>query len=399
MSFKIKVIICCIIGLIIIGAAGIGIHFIHSPKKDISIETPTDAATKTDAEPKAFSPHWKTENGKKYYEIEEGKNATGWQTLYDHKYYFDNDGVMLTGWQNILGKSYYFYDSGMLATGYREIDGRPLVFDDNGQIVSKDSLVEKIDAVPEENSSEHALYGIGGYTPDSEDNIYINQALQKAKGNSSYQIGFVLINIYTGKGFAYNCDLDVYSASCIKGPYIASLVSDQPELIERQKNNMIQILMYSDNKLYSSYRRTYGREHLKKWIGDLNIDEGFCTYNYPRISPRILSKLWVKNYFFFNTDDTGRSISSWYEQPNQSPVYTAIGAKKHTQSKAGWQNESKYASSNDGGIVYPDVSAGGCSAPYVIAICSNIPSNLESLEPLCLTLDQLARKTDNNEPN
>lgn len=57
---------------------------------------------------------WKQSSGTWYYEMNNGKNATGWQQIDSIWYYFNGNGQMMTGWQQIGGDWYYMRSSGAM---------------------------------------------------------------------------------------------------------------------------------------------------------------------------------------------------------------------------------------------------------------------------------------------
>lgn len=334
---------------------------------------------------------WKeTEKGDKCYVNYDGAIATGWKTIGDHIYFFDDDGIPYTGWMNYLSDRYYFNEDGALATGVTEINGTKYTFSDEGKLLTKEFFLNTVDEAVENDKDN--IYGLGGFKLEPEDEALLRETIDEAGFKGRYNIGFVMINMYNGKGICYNVDTEVYSASCIKGPYIASLVDSRPETAEKNSNKFISIVRDSDNDLYSSSRKIYGREFFADWCKESDVPVDVATYNYPMITARELSKLWIQSYYFFNTDEDGEAIRDWYTTPISSAIYTTLGSESEygyrTESKAGWICEKVYATT-DGGIIYPDGKA-----PYIIAIISDIPSSMESLEPLCLELNEIYMKTE-----
>lgn len=331
---------------------------------------------------------WQIDNlyGSKYYVNPDGTFSTGFITIDKKLYYLDENSRPVTGWKNLSGEKYYFDKNGVCSTNLSVIDGTYYTFNDKGKLITKDFLLDVINNVPD-NYDKNAIYGVNGYTPDTQDIEKLTKTIEDM--NSRYTIGFIMINLYNGKGIARNIDSTVYSASCIKGPYIASLIADNPSLLERNGRTFQVIVEESDNKLYSSVRSSYGRNSFLKWCEQSTADTDTATYNYPQLSVRNLAKLWVQNYYFFNTDATGMAIRDWYISPNASAIYTTLASNKvRTESKAGWISEGNYHSTTDGGIIYPEQGA-----PYLICICTNIPSNMDALNQLCLDLRDIYQKT------
>lgn len=370
---------------------------------------------------------WQTDTrGDKYYVNQNGTLATGNINIDGELYLLDETGHSRTGWINENGDRYYCHTNGAATKGLTKLGDTFYTFDDKGKLITKDFLLEQLDALEPKNNdstsnnkssgnssnnsgSAAEIVGIGGYTPDSNDISNLQKEIENLKCRTA---GFVMINLYNGKGIAYNYEPTVYSASCIKGPYIASLVSYKPELLETKSRTFENIIMNSDNEMYSNTRKAYGREFFGNWCEEAHVSRDTSVYHYPQLNAIKLAKLWVQNYYFFNTDEMGMQIKDWYISPNASSIYNTLGTYSQdqqangttqngsssgsvlkskgyrTESKAGWICEGKYRSTTDGGIIYPDGKA-----PYIIAIITDIPSNLSALDPLCLELNEVYEKT------
>ena len=336
----------------------------------------------------------------KIYVNQDGTLASGWTKINDFIYYFNDDGTPYSGWLTDLGKRYYIKKNGQITTGLTKINNEYYTFGDDGKLISEEELTACIDEIPlnedtdtsRKSVSENELITFGGYEIDFDDKKALFDVIGEMNPNDSRIVGFVMINLGNGKGVGYNADEKVYSASCIKGPYVASLVNYKTELIETNSNTLIQVVMNSDNKLYSNLRKSYGRQFFGEWCVAADADEDVSIYNYPRLSARNLAKLWVKNYYFFNTDEVGIQIRDWYIKPNSSAIYNSLGQGYRTESKAGWFCESgkpDATATTDGGIIYPDNGA-----PYVIAIITDFPADMKRLEPLCTELNEIYKKTN-----
>ena len=377
---------------------------------------------------------WQTDTrDNKYYVNQNGTLATGHINIDGELYLLDDTGHPRTGWINENGDRYYYHSTGAVTKGLTKLEDTYYTFDDKGKLVTKDFLLEQLDALEPDaagttsnkkgsgstnnnSSSTPEIVGIGGYEPDSEDINRLQKELDNLKNCRT--AGFVMINLYNGKGIAYNYEPTVYSASCIKGPYIASLVNYKPELLETKSRSFENIIMYSDNEMYSNIRKAYGREFFGNWCEEAHVSRDTSVYNYPQLNAIKLAKLWVQNYYFFNTDELGMQIRDWYVSPNVCSIYTTLGTYSqdiqstdsnsnsktnssentntakgsslgyYTESKAGWICEGQYRSTTDGGIIYPEGKA-----PYIIAITTDIPSNMRELDSLCIELNNVYEKT------
>ena len=340
-------------------------------------------------------------DGTEYYFDKDGKLMSGWATVKGKKIYLSDEGTIYSGWVNILGESYYIMADGSPAKGRKTIRGRVYTFSDEGRLITKDDLMKAINALPytitetdnKKTEIKKELTGIGGYEPDFEDRKVFLNLINDISNNGRYSLGFIAMDLYTGEGIAYNPDESIYSASSIKGPYVACLVESQPELTEKLESSFKEIIINSDNKIYQSVRRTYGNACFKKWCDELGLSENInvemTRYNYTHFSTRDLAKLWLNTYFFLDQNKDGQKIREWFESPNNSAIHPVFEEKNYiTETKGGWiaKGGSRLAVSStvDAGVVYPDKGH-----PFMIIMLSNIPSDMEELCPLAEALGEM----------
>ncbi len=445
------------LGIILIGIIGVwvlywaGIHEFTDPRPDEYSKTITEAdkASNNHNEDKQTNADDATSDTK---EVSDTKNPsekhTGWFVTGGSRYYYDGNGVPLSGPNTVNEKTYIFNREGRLITEDELLSkiravpesGEPILTSDyrgaqhkvneaanyNKPDTSASKTSDNTTASNNKNSSNDkadsakasgkstdkqyihdTLVGIGGYTPTETDIKYIQNRMNELK---EYNVGFVMLNLYTGKGVAYNIDNSEYSASCIKGPYVASLVENQPDSLKYRAKTMQSILELSDNDAYNSLRGSYGRAPLVQLCEELQLDSQVSYHYYPFISARELAALWIHMYIYLNTTEQGKEISDWYSHPNNSSIYTTLGIYNSeedttynmagskctgkgylTQSKAGWISSPNYRSTTEGGIIYPDDGD-----PYLIAICTDIPADLIRLEPLCSTLNKIYENTSDH---
>ncbi len=203
-----------------------------------------------------------------------------------------------------------------------------------------------------------------------------------------YNLGFVMADIRTGNGVSFNPGHKFYSASSIKGPYVAAMVSAYPETLDYEYYTIESILTYSDNEGYADLWYTYGPDCLLSWAKQAGIKKVQWDL-YTDYSPRDLAKLWLMNYVFFETDPNGKKLSGMYEHPQTSRIRGVLGRKYRTLSKAGWIPEGwEDPTFNDAGIVY----AG--DRPYVVAFLSEIPEEKMYLaDRILMLLDRIHQKS------
>lgn len=226
-----------------------------------------------------------------------------------------------------------------------------------------------------------AISGFGGMELTDTQKNQIASALNELAG---YSVGFILCDINDRSGIVYNPDETYYSASSVKGPYVASVVSMYPDCLDDWETEIENILIYSDNNSYEELRIRYGDEPIEQWAEDAGTQISFRQgWDYTYYSARTLAKLWMKNYEFFESGDDGSEIAELYEEPDTSAINSALGSKYTTRSKAGWIADTDMQSTVDAGIIYAD------NGPYVLAVLTDIPSNMDELEPLIKVLDSI----------
>ena len=279
---------------------------------------------------------------KKVYYDEKGKAGSGL-------------GRMLYGKQQIGGKWYRFHEgSGAMLSG-------------KGYIPYPVYQEATLNAA----ASGRNIYELGGAKLSSDMKKRLQNAINKAQsgGNS---VGFMLVEIKTGKGVAYNADQSIYSASSVKGPYVAAMTWYRPESFSKDRGTINSVLAYSDNEGYNALHRKYGTVE-RKWAKEAGADSiswGWGSVGtYARYSARNLAKMWMLMYSYFEYDEIGKKLAPMYEQANVSEIRLAAGGKVRT--KAGWTPSSygaSYAVYNDAGIVYDGDN------PYILAFMSTVPS-------------------------
>ncbi len=222
----------------------------------------------------------------------------------------------------------------------------------------------------------------GDYDPGITTLEQIGEALAELD-ESGYDVGFVLVDLRTGRGIAFNPDQTFYTASSIKGPYAASFCALNPDSVENWENTIQNMLINSDNDAYTSLNGAYGRQYIKQWCEEAGIDPSPCNYKYPYLSSRDMSLLWLRNYEFFITDPVGQEVCEWFQEPTYSVIREVVGEMYITQSKGGWlvDEEPRHRTTCDSGIVYAD------NGTYIVSITSDVPSTFDPLIPLMEALN------------
>ena len=178
-------------------------------------------------------------------------------------------------------------------------------------------------------------------------------------------VGFVMQDIKTGQILAYNPGIGLYSASCIKGPYVLSLLEAGIAPDQRTINT----IQWSSNNDYSSLRSSYGHSVFQNWLGAAGVNPIQGSDLYTTTSPVDLAKMWLKGYSYFSGN---YSYSAWARQYYQSTLNSMISQRLRGQ----YTVYSKYGEIALGGYyhVYNDagiVMAG--NSPYTISVMTSLP--------------------------
>lgn len=197
-------------------------------------------------------------------------------------------------------------------------------------------------------------------------------------------VGFVMVDLRSGATVSYNANRSYYSASSIKGPYVAAICQYVPAAVNGVRGTMQQTIAVSSNEGYSALRSRFGAypmAALQKSVGGCGFPSG---RNYSYMTPKDLAKLWVGCYDYFYVH--GNQHSAWarnlYTNPLLSYIHGSLGGRYTTHTKPGWIAEgSYYLARNDAGIVM----AG--DRPYVLAVMSTAYGKDPQLSELVSAID------------
>lgn len=258
-----------------------------------------------------------------------------------------------------------------------------------------DPLAPTIRSSLEAASAAPETVSFGGYHASQGVLDRVDQAIVKLHGHG-YAVGFILMDLSSHQGVAYDCDALFYGASSIKAPYIASVVAQHPEAVITHQYDMQETLFYSWDFNYKEVLAAYGSEPMKAWCAWSGARPSIAeSLPWAIYSARDLALMWGQMYLLFSQCPEGETLGTWCERPNESTIHDALGGAYRTRSKAGWVNGGGellldplvnnggpiYEVSIDGGIVYAP------NGTYVVAIMSNVPANQAMLNELTLALD------------
>lgn len=274
--------------------------------------------------------------------------------------YYGEDGRMAHGDQTVEGKAFHFDPVTGATDSLQYWQWRLAQAPTNGLIPGTDARQSLVDAV----------------------NLSVNRFYE-----GGYAVGFVMMDLSTGKGMALNADSDFYAASTIKGPYVASLYRNtfgSSGAASPYYRNMLDAIADSSNGDYIYLRRQFGTAGFNAFLDRSGVDHAKSERAYPWYSPRDLGKLWLQMGEYFNAAPTGRECANLYTHSYNSSIYYELGGERLVQSKPGWYpTEYPYTSTNDAGIVYAPTGA------YMVTVLSNAPVRLDLTRNLIRSLDSL----------
>ena len=148
-------------------------------------------------------------------------------------------------------------------------------------------------------------------------------------------VGFLLMDIGSGRGFAHNIDQEIYGASTFKALYCAYLLIDQVENGEFSltsavrdgvmsqsgsfrfsgqdtlENMISDSIIYSDNNSYGALRASFSDADLARWLESVSADSGMAYDEwFPHCSARDAARLWSTAYTYMQTGTEGAQLLS-----------------------------------------------------------------------------------------
>ncbi len=107
-------------------------------------------------------------------------------------------------------------------------------------------------------------------------------------------------------------------------------------------------------------------------------------YCYLDFTSADLAKMWLQIYADHDSGYIDDDISELATRPETSSIRSVLGDADMTWSKAGWiPDGDRFSATNDAGIIKTKDST------YVMAICSNAPSNFDLVDDMVATLSEL----------
>lgn len=201
-------------------------------------------------------------------------------------------------------------------------------------------------------------------------------------------IGFVLLDLHTGNYFTFHPDHSFYSASTMKGPYIAALNKFSPEVVDEYTESLMKnTICWSSNEDYETLHWLYGNDVMFDMteytaVSDSIIDD----HNwYPYLTPKELTQLWIGTYFYFfeETNENSAWCRKLYTDTAESFIGSALDEGYTVYTKAGWYSDWEDIARNDAGIVRAD------GHDCILTIMSDAFESYDRLEELAAALDEV----------
>ena len=227
--------------------------------------------------------------------------------------------------------------------------------------------------------SASSIAGFNGWVLTSAEADMLRTAVNTVE-RRGYSIGFVMLDLTSGKGISYHPDMTFYSASAIKAPYIVSLAKYNYTGFLQVRSTAEDVLHTSSNTGYANLWKTFHGATFAEFGEDANVRSAVTADMYAYLSAREMAKLWAVCDEYFNSGAAGDSVGSLCEDPNVSSIRAVIPGNVNTRSKAGWISGYGYRSSTDAGIVYAS------NGRYVIALLSDLPASVNDLDPVVMAL-------------
>ena len=197
-----------------------------------------------------------------------------------------------------------------------------------------------------------------------------------------FTMGFMMLDIQSGKGICYNSDAPFYSAGSTLASYAISLAATRPEVLSQRQDVLIAAATEADFNSYYILQEDYGLDALRSYARAVGVDLSPDQDGGSEITAEDLTRLWLANYDYFTVSDNGERIGSWFEEPGYSAIRPILGDRYMTRSKAGWTT-GMYGVSIDAGIVYAGEN------PYVVVVMTDFPAILEDVQETFDVLDRI----------
>lgn len=201
-----------------------------------------------------------------------------------------------------------------------------------------------------------------------------------------HTVGVCLLDLQTGRSLLYNADEQLYPASSAKALYCA-MVCEANGGSGGMAATMERCLVDSSNEDYEALIKTFRLAPFATWLsehGAPGAGRNAVDHYYPDISAGELAACWQEIYRFGTSGEAGADeLVGYLSRTVVTPIGETLRDECEVWSKAGWfpADENDLASTNDAGVVLSDCG------PYVLAVMTDLPADLDGLTPLIDALD------------
>lgn len=227
------------------------------------------------------------------------------------------------------------------------------------------------------------------------------QAASAPLTQQGFQVGYLLLDVETGRGLASNLDARVYGASSFKGPFAlylceswldtnrAALDTGCPEFAavpymdydgiylhdgasSYPLGNLVsESIIASGNDPYRILRANYDGDDLRSWLVNLGVSADVGNEWYPAYSARESAQLWLHaTDYLAGNGASAPWLASLLAQAETSFIRNALAAEEATvQGKAGWNADvdPAYCGICDAGLVTVE------ERDYLLSVMSSAP--------------------------
>lgn len=256
-----------------------------------------------------------------------------------------------------------------------------------GEITSRETLIRApeilindrlvLQSVPEVRGMEIQTIGDVILTQETTEAL---QAAIQTYTDEEREVSFLVLDLMSGNTIYCNTGRVLYSASCIKAPYIISCLAAG----NAATDDMYMAGHISDNDAYRRIRELYGRDVFEQWLSACDVNPELARRYYCHLNAIDLSQMWLAMYPYIVGDETESQFARRTLQGSLNSVIAAgPGSTRTAYSKAGWisnRQMNDYNVYNCGGIVMD-------RNPYIVVILSNVPGTTQEAQALIDILD------------
>ena len=210
-------------------------------------------------------------------------------------------------------------------------------------------------------------------------------------------MGVVFYDLSSGKGVAYNADVEVYGASSYKALYALYVCESLVETGQVSLDDTLgtyggfsmgwltvrelieAAVVNSDNDSFIALRATFDQDGYEDWIAALGVEDEVVLdpmSDFPTYCPRTSAKLWREMSEYLSRDtETSQWLSDLLASTTRSFIRDGIADDQAlVRNKAGWISEADCNATCDAGLIDVD------GRTYIMSIMTSMPWSDRSSE-------------------